>query len=204
LSRLTCIAYGVVFPDACAITSSRESVDHALKPIGTFKAAHAFEVPISPSGCARRCMAAGENPKGKSTLLPHITVLVSMADTFLSIRGLMRYLSKAASLSRSFAETLSWRAGFLGVLATHRDHVHGTFIEIFLCCYFSRTICDAFRSPRYILGIFWDPLSLKSLIEKTSGSSVGPRFAILTAAAGQFDSCSFHLDRFRRWTAPRH
>lgn len=46
--------------------------------------------------------------------------------------------------------------------------------------------------PRYILGIFLDAFSLRSLMQKTSGSRVFPLLAILTAAAAVHSRMGVH------------
>ena len=65
LRIVTWKAYG--FPCPCAMTSSMEHVDQEDKPMAIPFLAAAREVATSPSGWARRCMAAGAKPRGKET-----------------------------------------------------------------------------------------------------------------------------------------
>lgn len=57
-----------------------------------------FYIPLalanSPSGCAIRCIAVGETPKGMDILFPRIVVLISLLLTFLKTRGRILILEK--------------------------------------------------------------------------------------------------------------
>lgn len=51
--------------------------------------AAARDVATSPSGCASRCNAVGENPRGKVTLEPRMVVEVSISGILTRTRGLI-------------------------------------------------------------------------------------------------------------------
>lgn len=92
------------------MTSSRDVVEYEESAIGIPIFAAALDVAISPSGCASRCMAEGLRPQGKLALYPNKVALVSMLETFRRMRGRIRYLSKAATFSRSLYEVLSHKS----------------------------------------------------------------------------------------------
>ena len=82
---MNCIMYG--FPDPSAMTSSNEQVACEDNAMHIFASAATLEVPISPSGWAILWEAAGENPKGKETLVLQIVVEVSRLETSRRTRG---------------------------------------------------------------------------------------------------------------------
>lgn len=94
-----CIMYG--FPAPCAMTSSNDVVAYEDRAIGIPHLAAALDVPSSPSGCARQCIALGLNPHGNVICLPNISAAVSTLETFRRMRGRILYLSYAVTFSRS-------------------------------------------------------------------------------------------------------
>lgn len=70
------------------------------KAIAIFIFADALDVAISPSGCAKQCIADGLRPHGKATCVPNISTLVSTFDTFRRTRGRILYRSYEETFSR--------------------------------------------------------------------------------------------------------
>ena len=87
-------------PSEAAATSSRVFVAKEESPITMPAFLHALAVAISPSGCARHCIAVGAIPRGIEFREPKIGTDVSMRDMSRRTRGRMRYLSYAWEFSR--------------------------------------------------------------------------------------------------------